>query len=203
MIGDFNTLAPGDRLKASVLLRYLIEMDRRHQQNPHDKVGHPYLDFVVPVPLRFLDPLLRVIPRSKLLCVLFDEAGSLYAPRGSIGLLRKAGYVDCFRQVNPYAWGFTCPSSDPAGRIDFIFASPELAERLAACKVVTVGNGSRADEASDHLPVVAEFGESVAGKEDRHHWDLEASTPSLPEYNGNGDFARNTEGEDVQGIGVD
>src|SRR2546421_2722767 len=68
LMGDFNALAPGDRLKASILLRYLVEMDRRRQQNPHDNVGHPYLDFVVPASLRFLNPLLRVIPRSKLLC---------------------------------------------------------------------------------------------------------------------------------------
>ncbi len=212
LMGDFNALAPGDRLKASILLRYLVEMDRRHQQNPHDNVGRPYLDFVVPASLRFLNPLLRVIPRSKLLCALFDETGSLYAPRGSIGLLRKTGYIDCFRRVNPYAWGFTCPSSAPAGRIDFIFASPELAEHLVACKLVTEGNGSRADEASDHLPVFAEFGESVADKEDAHQWDLEAlhkvpsrSTYSLasPEFDGKSDFARNKEDEDVQGIGVD
>src|SRR5215470_5347261 len=207
LMGDFNALAPGDRLKASILLRYLVEMDRRHQQNPHDNVGHPYLDFVVPAPLRFLNPLLQLIPRSKLLCALFDEAGSLYAPRGSISLFRKAGYIDCFRRVNPYAWGFTCPSDAPAGRIDFIFASPELAEHLAACKLVTEGNGSRADEASDHLPVFAEFGESVAGKEDEHHWDLEASRRTLPlpmlEYDGNVDFASNREDEDMQGIGVD
>ena len=205
LMGDFNALAPGDKLKASILLRYLVEMDRRYRQNPLDHVGHPYLNFVVPAPLRFLNPFLRVIPRSELLCALFDEAGSLYVPRGSIGLLRKAGYVDCFRRVNPYVWGFTCPSSAPAGRIDFIFASPELAEHLAACKLVTEGNGSRADEASDHLPVFAEFGESLADKEGEHQWDLEAShsTQPLPGYNGNVDFARNREDEDIQGIAVD
>jgi exonuclease III len=115
----------------------------------------------VPKPLRFLNPLLRVIPRSKTLSALFDEAGSLYAPRGSISMLRKAGYVDCFRHLNANAQGFTCPASAPAGRIDYIFASPELVERLSGCSVVAEGNGLRGDEASDHLPVVAEFGESV------------------------------------------
>src|SRR5260370_3375151 len=187
LMGDLNALAPGDKLKASILLRSLVEMDRRHQQNPHDNVGHPYLDFVVPASLRFLNPLLRVIPRSKLLCALFDETGSLYAPRGSIGLLHKAGYIDCFRRVNPYASGFTCPSSAPAGRIDFIFASPELAEHLVECKLVTRGHRSRADAASAPLPVLAEFGESVVDKEDERQWDLEAlhkvpspSTHSLP-----------------------
>jgi Endonuclease/Exonuclease/phosphatase family len=133
----------------------------------------------VPAPLRFLNPLLRVIPRSKLLSTLFDEAGSLYVPRGSIRLLRKAGYIDCFRCTNPYAWGFTCPASAPAGRIDFIFASPELAGRLSACKVITEGNGSRAEQASDHLPVVAEFGENIAA-ETTISRSLRASSTACP-----------------------
>ncbi len=159
-MGDFNAIAPGDRLKASALVRYLEAMDLRRRKNLHDAFGHPYLDFVVPGPLRFLNPLLRAIPRSKALSALFDWAGSLYAPRGSISMLRKAGYVDCFRLKNPKDPGFTCPAASLAGRIDYIFASPELAERLSACYVVTEGNGLRGDEASDHLPVVAEFGES-------------------------------------------
>jgi hypothetical protein len=146
-------------------LRYLVAMDLRRRQNPHAAVGHPNLDFVVPEPLRFLNPLLQVIPRSKVLCALFDGAGSLYAPRGSISMLRKAGYIDCFRNTNPHDPGFTCPAAAPAGRIDYIFASPELAERLSRCCVVTEGNGLRGDEASDHLPVVAEFGESTEGFE--------------------------------------
>jgi len=161
LMGDFNALAPGDRLKGSRLLRYLVEMDRRHAGKPKDSTGHPYLDFVVPAPLRVFNPLLRAIPRSKLLCALFDEAGSLYAPRGSIRLLRNAGYVDSFRRMNPHEWGFTCPSAAPAGRIDFIFASPDLAERLSACQVITEAGGLDAEEASDHLPVVADFGEGV------------------------------------------
>src|SRR6202023_401906 len=82
-----------------------------------------------------------------------------YAPRGSIRLLHDAGYVDAFRRMNPDARGFTCPASAPSGRIDFIFASPDLAERLSACRVITESDGLCADEASDHLPVVAEFGE--------------------------------------------
>jgi endonuclease/exonuclease/phosphatase family metal-dependent hydrolase len=163
LIGDFNALAPGDCLKASVLLRYLVELDRRHKQDPKATLGHPYLNFVVPEPLRFLNPLLRVIPRSKLLSALFDEAGSLYAPRGSINLVLKAGYVDSFRRMNPNDQGFTCPAGAPAGRIDYIFASPELAECLSACTVISGGNGLRGAEASDHLPILAEFGERVEG----------------------------------------
>ena len=161
LIGDFNAIAPGDRLKASALLRYLITMDLQYWRNPHEDFGHPNLDSVVPGPLRFLDPLLQTIPRNKALCAFFDWAGSLYAPRGSISLLRKAGYIDCFRLKNPNDPGFTCPAASLSGRIDYIFASPELAERLSASYVVAEGNGLRGDEASDHLPVFAEFGERV------------------------------------------
>src|SRR5437667_2377848 len=161
LMGDFNAIAPGDRLKASALLRYLILMDKQYRRNPHEDFGHPNLDAVVPEPLRFLYPLLQTIPRSKVLCALIDEAGSLYASRGSISMLREAGYIDCFRYTNPYDPGFTCPAAAPAGRIDYIFASPEIAGRLSRCCVITEGNGLHSDEASDHLPIVAEFGESA------------------------------------------
>ncbi len=161
LMGDFNAIAPGDRLKASMLMRYLVAIDLQRRQNLHAAFGYSHMNFVVPKPLRFLDPLLRVIPNNKVLSALFDWAGSLYAPRGSISLLRKAGYIDCFRLKNPNDPGFTCPAASLAGRIDYIFASPELAERLSASYVVAEGNGLHGDEASDHLPVVAEFGERV------------------------------------------
>ena len=194
LMGDFNSIASGDRLKAGTLLRYVVEMDRRHRINPKANVGHPYLDFVVPAPLRFLNPLLRAIPRSKLLSAFFDEAGSLYPPHGSIRLLRKAGYIDCFRRVNPDASGFTCPAVAPAGRIDYIFASPELTERLSACSVITEGNGLRGDEASDHLPVVAEFGKSVGAQ-------AKFIAPAM-ESGENASFASNEDDEDIWGVGA-
>ena len=161
IMGDFNSLAPGDPFKASALLRYVIQLDQRYRQNPYAMVGHPHLNFVVPPPLRILNPLLRAIPRSRLLCTLFDGAASLYAPRGCISLLRKAGYVDCFRVRNPDVAGFSCPSAAPAGRIDYIFASPELARSLSTCFIPAEGENVRGEEASDHLPVVAEFGAMV------------------------------------------
>lgn len=165
VMGDFNALAPGDPFKASKLLSYVVETDRRYRQDPVSMKGHPHLNFVVPGPLRIFNPVLRVIPRSKLLCRFFDRAASVYAPRGTISLLQKAGYVDCFRKMNPEAAGFTCPAGAPAGRIDFVFASPELAQSLHACYIPTEGEGARGEEASDHLPVVAEFGEAVRAEE--------------------------------------
>ena len=157
VMGDFNAIAPGDRLQASSLLRYLLIMDQKYRRNPHRDPGHPNLNSVIPKPLRFLYPWMKTISRNKFLSALLDKTGSLYASRRSIHLLRKAGYIDCFRVKNPNDPGFTCPAGSLAGRIDYIFASPELAERLSACYRITEGNGLRGEEASDHLPVVAEF----------------------------------------------
>ena len=161
LMGDFNALAPGDRFKASRLLGYLLEIERRWKGRVPVQSGHPSLNGVVPPPLRFLYPLLNLIPRSRVLSVLFDEAGSLYAPRTSIRLLRTAGYIDCFRQQNPRAWGFTCPAANPAGRIDYLFANPTLAARLTTCKVVDGNDEVRGKDASDHLPVMGDFAASV------------------------------------------
>lgn len=157
-MGDFNNIAPGDPFQASALLRYLVHLEQLHRREPGAETGHPYLDFVVPSSLRLFNPLLRAISRRRLLSSLFDRAASLYAPRGSIGLLRAAGYIDCFRVCNPGAKGFTCPAAAPAGRIDYIFASPELATTLSACSVVTSAGDINGADASDHLPVVADFG---------------------------------------------
>ena len=180
LMGDFNSLAPGDTLKASRLLRYLVSMDELRRAKPQESVGHPHLDFVVPPSLRFLEPLLRVIARSALLSAMFDGASSLYVARGTIRLLREAGYVDSFRRLNARAWGFTCPAKAPAGRIDYIFASPELAGRLSSCYVVTEGNDVTGAEASDHLPVLAEFGERAGearDNEDNKKLDAEGVRP--------------------------
>src|SRR5256714_13799245 len=72
IMGDFNSLAPGDAFQASALLRHIVQVDRRRQQNPAALAGQPHLDFVGPRPLRVLNPLLAAFPESRLLCTLFD-----------------------------------------------------------------------------------------------------------------------------------
>ncbi|HLI90938.1 MAG TPA: endonuclease/exonuclease/phosphatase family protein [Ktedonobacteraceae bacterium] len=169
LIGDFNSLAPGDPFKASALLRYIVHLDATKRLRLPD--GHPHLNFVVPPRLRFLNPLLRAIPRSKLLSMLFDAAAYCYAPRGTIRLLRAAGYIDCYRRMHPHSPGFTCPAGAPAGRIDYIFASPTLAARLASCSEITESEGLPGSDASDHLPVMAEFGTAVQPVPSVVEWD--------------------------------
>jgi exonuclease III len=72
-------------------------------------------------------------------------------PRWSLAPITRAGFTDCYRACNPGANGFTIASHNPTARIDYIFASRALASGLRACEVVPAG------DASDHLPVVAEF----------------------------------------------
>ena len=75
-------------------------------------------------------------------------------PRQVIPLFLEAGYTDCYRILHPLTPGYTYPVPAPWLRIDYIFATPTLAERLQACDVST---GEEAEMASDHFPVWAEF----------------------------------------------
>lgn len=160
LMGDFNSLAPHDSFKASNLLRYITRLDEQRRKLNISE-GHPHLDGVVPYQLHFLNPLLRMIARNDMMSGVFDGAASLYAPRGTIALMQRAGYVDCYRRVHPHAYGFTCPSAAPAGRIDFIFANPLLAQRLETCVPVLGSEDVPGRLASDHLAVTAEFRELV------------------------------------------
>lgn len=156
LMGDFNSLAPGDAFTVSALLRYVVGLDIA-RKTPKAYDGNPYLDFIVPPRLRFLNPILRVIPQSNLLSGALDTVASLYDPRNTIRYIRNAGYVDCYRSLHPKARGFTCPAAMPAGRIDYIFADPMLAQRLENCYVINEGNGLPGKDASDHLAIAAEY----------------------------------------------
>jgi exodeoxyribonuclease-3 len=70
--------------------------------------------------------------------------------------LMKAGYTDCYRQMNPGADGFTWMPGNRTTRYDYIFADPYMAARLLSCRVVD--EIREVSEASDHLPLLAEFG---------------------------------------------
>jgi exodeoxyribonuclease III len=100
-------------------------------------------------------------------------------PRWALRGLTDAGYVDCYRACNPQKNGFTVPAWDPGLRIDYVFASPGLATALRASGTLestrpdqTAATAPRrslaqllgwrevpslGDQASDHLPVWADF----------------------------------------------
>lgn len=76
------------------------------------------------------------------------------ASRPALRPLLTAGYVDCYRVLHPRAPGYTYPAHHPWLRLDYVFASPELAHGLHTCEVV---GGNVARQASDHFPVRAAF----------------------------------------------
>ena len=75
-------------------------------------------------------------------------------PRLALGPFAAAGYVDCFRAGHPDEPGYTYLAWAPWLRLDYLFASRALADRLVDCRVV---RSELAARASDHLPVHAEF----------------------------------------------
>jgi endonuclease/exonuclease/phosphatase family metal-dependent hydrolase len=150
VMGDFNSLAPGDSLQASRLLRSTV---RRQQtgQRPGGKTRS-----WKKLSRRLVRQAVGVIVNNGVGSFIVDKVAPIYA-RGGIDLLLKAGYIDCFRQAHPDALGFTCPAIVPSGRIDFIFASPELGARLSASAALSAVPGIQVHEASDHLAVCADF----------------------------------------------
>ena len=75
--------------------------------------------------------------------------------RPTIRRLLRAGYVDCFRSLNPDAAGFTFMTRDLTTRYDYVMAEPSMAARLRSCRVVD--DLPDLIRASDHFPLVAEF----------------------------------------------
>jgi endonuclease/exonuclease/phosphatase family metal-dependent hydrolase len=76
------------------------------------------------------------------------------APRRAIELLLEAGYVDAYRQIHPDDLGYTYPTRAPWLRLDYHFASPELAMLLSGCDIV---NDEQAKQTSDHFPIWSAF----------------------------------------------
>jgi exodeoxyribonuclease III len=75
--------------------------------------------------------------------------------RFALSRLLRAGYVDCFRRLNPTEDGFTWMATNRTTRYDYVLADPTLALALRACRVVDEVEAVQV--ASDHLPLLAEF----------------------------------------------
>jgi len=175
--GDFNSLSPGDHLEATRFFRRMNELrqarllvrqpdgwmwpkdggndesiDQRwlaHGVDPRLSGGVPSLPWV-------FGPLTALLPERPGV----DRVLGRAIERWTVPKVLEAGYTDCFRHLHPRAHGYTCATWMPAARIDYVFASPAAVPRLITCDVVT-GRGRAGREvatASDHFPVVADFG---------------------------------------------
>ena len=180
VLGDFNAVSPGDRIQATDFFAQLNQWRRsgvlqgvgamgptppglghlRWWQDPEAK--DPILD-ELPEAVRsglprlpwLVHPLLEVLPRGDAT----DAVLGALLPRAAVRSMLQAGYVDCLRSLHPRANGFTCPTYLPTVRIDYMFATKDLAERLVRCEVVgrTGELAEMARRASDHFPLMAEF----------------------------------------------
>ncbi|HVB52649.1 MAG TPA: endonuclease/exonuclease/phosphatase family protein [Candidatus Acidoferrales bacterium] len=180
VLGDFNAVAPGDRVRATEFFAQINQWRRsgvlqeagalgpvppglahlRWWQDAESgaanveelpeavRSGLPRLPWLV-------HPLLEVLPRNDAT----DAVLGALLPRAAVRSLLRAGYADCLRTLHPRAGAFTCPSYQPAVRIDYIFATKALAQRLTRCEVVGRSGelASLARQASDHFPMMAEF----------------------------------------------
>ena len=76
----------------------------------------------------------------------------------TIQIMLDAGYLDSFRRLHPDVPanpGFTFPTWDPHVRLDFAFVPARDVSRLKACGPMAIS--PRLQEASDHLPLLAEI----------------------------------------------
>ncbi|HEY8672894.1 MAG TPA: endonuclease/exonuclease/phosphatase family protein [Candidatus Dormibacteraeota bacterium] len=179
LIGDFNALAPGDDILATEFFRRMNDLRRAGLlvagsngtlmplAPDHDGKGpevedrwrragvDPRLLGGIPVLPRLVSPLTAGVPVSRAM----DRLLGRLIERWTVERLISEGYVDCYREVHPRARGLTCATWQLAARVDYVFATPDLAGNVLNADVVggRTWPDSDADVASDHFPVVAEF----------------------------------------------
>ncbi|MBV9525948.1 MAG: endonuclease/exonuclease/phosphatase family protein [Candidatus Dormibacteraeota bacterium] len=179
LAGDFNSLSPGDGVAATAFFRRYNALRRaglvvereagyigpkpRGAGDDDSKLDarwraagvDPRLDVGVPYLPRVAGRLTNGLPVSPAL----DRFLGRFIERWTAERIAARGYVDCYRARHPRAHGYTCATWLPAARVDYVFATPDLARHLAHCDVVGARGHADPDVAvaSDHFPVVAEF----------------------------------------------
>ena len=177
ILGDFNALAPGDGVRATLFFRRMAKLRRaglvvalpdgtvgpRRRAEVEDRLDEawlaagidPRLDVGVPDLPSSIGPLTGSLPVN----VALDRLLGRIIDRRTVQRLLDLGYVDCYRQVHPDQPGYTCATWVPAARIDYVFASPDLARALERCEVVGSPGwpDATAAVASDHFPLFADF----------------------------------------------
>jgi endonuclease/exonuclease/phosphatase family metal-dependent hydrolase len=179
LIGDFNALAPGDDILATEFFRRMNDLRRsgllvvasngtleplplEHEGGSSQVADRwrrsgvdPRLIGGIPVLPRLVSPLTAGIPVSRSM----DRMLGRLIERWTVERLLKEGYVDCYRQVHPRARGLTCATWQLSARVDYVFATDDLADHVLGADVVGGRTWPDPDAAvaSDHYPVVAEF----------------------------------------------
>lgn len=156
LMGDFNSVAPGERVLASQLLLHTARNDERRAAG-EDMAGQPSLPRLLPAPIRPLARVATALMRMAPLAWLADQLAGAYVPRAVVGQALAAGYRDLYAEAHPDPRQrmTSYSSSVPAGRIDYIFASPALAAGLLTCDPLGETPTRPVSRASDHLPMLA------------------------------------------------
>jgi len=159
LLGDFNSVAPGERFRPMYVLRHALAVDARRHSRGEAMDGHPGVDYILPPAVRPFRGLLEGASQHSALSWCCDRLAGLYMPRAVVRRMLAAGYVDCYAATrpDPRMRELTCPADAPGGRIDYIWATPNLAERLITSEVLTDAPGCPVSRASDHRPIVATF----------------------------------------------
>ena len=126
-------------------LRALLNAIRRHQHGFHALVG----DFNTVTPGELLD--FKALPQ-KVRATVWLSGGRVRWR--TIQIVRDGGYVDAFRALHPEDPGLTLPTKTPQVRLDYLFVPEPHLSRVVNCGVV---RGDRAQEASDHFPLLSEL----------------------------------------------
>jgi endonuclease/exonuclease/phosphatase family metal-dependent hydrolase len=92
------------------------------------------------------------MPRWVRLAILL-QGNHIY--RMSMRAYLGAGFVDCFRRLNPQAAGFTYPVPQPYAPLDHLLVNAALVPAVRRCAVLT--EPQAAQLASDHYPLMLEL----------------------------------------------
>jgi endonuclease/exonuclease/phosphatase family metal-dependent hydrolase len=179
LIGDFNALSPGDDILATSFFRRMNDLRRAgllvvesngiltplapHGNSADDGLADrwrragvdPRLLGGIPALPRVVAPLTVGLPVSRAM----DRFLGRLIERWTVERLLKEGYVDCYRHIHPRARGLTCATWQLSARVDYIFATDDLAAHVVGADVVGARTWPDPDAAvaSDHYPVVADF----------------------------------------------
>ena len=131
--------------RRTVELASLLASIKRHQHGPHVLVG----DFNTLAPGELLD--VAKLPH-RLRALVWLSGGKIRFR--TIQRIIDAGYVDCFRKLQPTEAGYTFPAWNPHLRLDYAFVPAAHADFVRSCRVVRSAN---ADTGSDHFPLLTEI----------------------------------------------
>jgi len=158
LVGDFNSLAPGEPLHATRVLREALRADLEAARGK-PVPGLPKTGSILPPFARPFGNVLGTLTRNPVMERALDMIASAYVPRAVVSRMHAAGYTDCYAEKHPDASErlCSCPVRAPAGRIDYIFADPTLASRLACAEILRDTPECPVLAASDHAPALAAF----------------------------------------------